>query len=81
MLTKTLVAGRGQLRKTIGQLPNQIRGLMKTFGLVVPQGGGRVFEDHVRRLLTDDAALARIMPPVLRRGIACDPERSSWTDS
>ncbi len=44
MLTRTLVAGRGQLRKTIGQLSNQIRGLMKTFGLVVPQGAGRVFE-------------------------------------
>ena len=65
MLTRTLVAGRGQLRKTIGQLSNQIRGLMKTFGLVVPQGGGRVFDSHVRRLLADDAALARIMLPML----------------
>ena len=65
MLTRTLVAARGQLRKSIGQLSNQIRGLMKTFGLVVPQGGGRVFEGHVRRLLADDAALARIMLPIL----------------
>ena len=65
MLTRTLVAARGQLRKTIGQLSNQIRGLMKTFGLVVPQGGGRVFENHVRRLPADEAALARIMLPML----------------
>ena len=65
MLTRTLVAARGQLRKTIGQLSNQIRGLMKTFGLVVPKGAGRVFENHVRRLLADDAALARIMLPLL----------------
>ena len=65
MLTRTLVAGRGQLRKTIGQSLNQIRGLMKTFGLVVPQGAGRVFEKHVRRLLDSDAALARIMLPML----------------
>jgi len=65
MLTRTLVAARGQLRKTIGQLSNQIRGLMKTFGLVVPKGAGRVFEDHVRRLLAGDAALARIMLPLL----------------
>lgn len=65
MLTKTLVAARGQLRKTIGQSSNQIRGLMKTFGLVVPKGAGRVFEDHVRRLLAGDAALARIMLPLL----------------
>tara|TARA_R110000868_G_scaffold104563_1_gene288007 strand:+ start:634 stop:1464 length:831 start_codon:yes stop_codon:yes gene_type:complete len=65
MLTRTLVAARGQLRKTIGQLSNQIRGLMKTFGLIVPKGAGRVFEDHVRRLLAGDAALARIMLPLL----------------
>lgn len=65
MLIRTLVAARGQLRKTIGQLSNQIRGLMKTFGLVVPKGAGRVFEEHVRRLLAGDAALARIMLPLL----------------
>ena len=59
MLTRTMVAARGQLRKTIVQLSNQIRGLMKTFGLIVPKGAGRVFEGHVRRLLADEAALAR----------------------
>jgi transposase len=65
MLTRTLVAARGQLRKTIVQLSNQISGLMKTFGLIVPKGAGRVFEGHVRRLLADEAALARIMLPLL----------------
>jgi len=65
MLTRTLVSARGQLRKTIAQLSNQIRGLMKTFGLVVPDGAGRVFEDNVRRLLANEAALARIMLPLL----------------
>jgi transposase len=65
MLTRTLVAARGQLRKTITQLSNQIRGLMKTFGLIVPKGIGRVFEDHVRRLLEGNAGLARIMLPLL----------------
>jgi transposase len=34
------------------QLSNQIRGLMKTFDLVVPKGAGRVFEGHVRSLLS-----------------------------
>lgn len=65
MLTRTLVAARGQLRKTIVQMSNQIRGLMKTFGLIVPKGTGSVFEKHVRRLLTDEAALAQIMLPLL----------------
>lgn len=65
MLTRTLVSARGQLCKTIGDLSNQIRGLMKTFGLVIPKGAGRVFEDNVRRLLADEAALGRIMLPLL----------------
>lgn len=67
MLTRTLVAahGRGQLRQTIVQLSNQIRGLMKTFGLIVPKGAGRVFEGHVRRLLAGEAALALVMLPLL----------------
>lgn len=65
MLVRTLVAARGQLRKTIAQMSNQIRGLMKTFGLIVPKGAGGVFEGHVRRLLADEAALARIMLPLL----------------
>jgi transposase len=65
MLPRTLVAARGQLRKTIGDLSNQIRGLMKTFGLIVPKGAGRVFEGNVRCLLADEAALARIILPLL----------------
>jgi transposase len=46
-------------------LSNQIRGLMKTFGLVIPKGAGRVFEDNVRRLLANEADLARIILPLL----------------
>lgn len=65
MLTRTLIAARGQLRKTIVQMSNQIRGLMKTFGLIVPKGAGSVFEGHVRRLLAGEAALAQIMLPLL----------------
>ena len=41
MLTRTLVAARNQMLKATTQLSNQIRGLMKTFGLVVPKGTGR----------------------------------------
>lgn len=65
MLTRTLVAARSQMLKATTQLSNQIRGLMKTFGLVVPKGIGRVFESHVRSLLTSNAGLEQIILPVL----------------
>lgn len=65
MLTRTLVAARNQMLKMAVQLSNQIRGLMKTFGLVVPKGAGRVFEGHVRSLLASNAGLEQIILPVL----------------
>ena len=37
MLMRTLVAARDPLLKVIVQMSKQIRGLMKTFGLVVPK--------------------------------------------
>lgn len=44
---------------------------MKTFGLVVSKGAGRVFEANVRRLLASNEGLARIILPLLEawRGI------------
>ncbi|MBT0671335.1 IS110 family transposase [Novosphingobium profundi] len=66
MLIRTLVAGRRQLLKMQIQLSNQIRVLMKTFGLVVPKGVGGVFERNVLSLLEDDAKLAQIIQPLLR---------------
>ena len=65
MLVRTLVAARTQMLKATTQMSNHIRGLMKTFGLVVPKGAGRVFEGHVRRLLESNAGLAQILLPVL----------------
>jgi len=65
MLTRTLVAARNQMLKATTQLSNQIRGLMKTFGLVVPKGAGRVFEGYVRSLLAGNAGLEQIILPVL----------------
>ena len=65
MLTRTLVAARNQMIKMTTQMSNQIRGLMKTFGLVVPKGAGRVFEGHVRSLLAANAGLERIILPLL----------------
>jgi transposase len=65
MLTRTLVGARAQLIKISTELSNQIRGVMKTFGLIVPKGAGHVFEAHVRRLLADNDGLARIILPLL----------------
>ncbi len=65
MLVRTLVAARHQMLKMSVQMSNQIRGLMKTFGLVVPKSAGSVFEDHIRNLLATNAGLERIVLPML----------------
>lgn len=65
MLTRTLVAARSQLIKIVTELSNQIRGLMKTFGLIVPKGAGRVFDANVRDLVAGNNSLERIILPLL----------------
>lgn len=44
---------------------NQIRGIMKTFGLGVPAGEGNVFEKNVRNLLSGHDGLAHMVLPLL----------------
>jgi transposase len=65
MLVRTLVAARSKLVQMTTELSNQIRGLMKTFGLIVPGAKGGSFEAQVRRLLSDDGGLARVILPLL----------------
>src|SRR5690606_27222401 len=65
MLSRTLVAARTKLMRTTLDVANQIRGLMKTFGLIVPCGMGGQVEVHVRSLLADNAGLSRIILPLL----------------
>jgi transposase len=48
MLVRTLVAARTQILKIQLQLANQVRGLMKTFGLIVPKSSGRVLRTYPR---------------------------------
>jgi transposase len=71
MLTRTLVAARTRLVRITTELSNQIRGIMKTFGLLVPAGKGTTFEKNVRHLLVDHDQLASIILPMLEawRGI------------
>ena len=66
MLTRTLVAARTRLVGICTELSNQIRGLMKTFGLVVPAGKGATFGSNVRMLLDGHAALSQIILPILK---------------
>ena len=66
MLIRTAVAARRQLVKMRVQMSNQIRGVMKTFGLVVPKGAGSVFDRNLRSLLENEDNLARIVLPMLR---------------
>lgn len=70
MLVRTLIAARHQMLKMTVQMSNQIRGLMKTFGLVVPKGAGSVFEGNVGRLLTTNAEVERIVLPILEAWLA-----------
>ena len=65
MLIRTLVTARTKLIRIMTELSNQIRGLMKTFGLVVSKGSGLVFATNVRNLLGSNAALEQIILPLL----------------
>lgn len=65
MLVRTLVAARRQMLKMSVQMSNQIRGLMKTFGLIVPKSAGSILEGHIRNLLSTNAGLERIVLPML----------------
>ena len=65
MLSRTLIAARTELVRATLDIAGQIRGLMKTFGLIVPRGIGAKFEANVRALLADYAELARIILSLL----------------
>ena len=65
MLVRTLLSARRQLVRTELDLANQIRGLLKIFGLLLPRGGGRLFEAAVRERLTDHRQLATVINPLL----------------
>jgi transposase len=63
MLAKALLGARSQLLSMSLALENQIRGILKTFGLIVPKGAGGLFEKNVRTLITGDAELAEVIMP------------------
>jgi transposase len=65
MVARTLVSARTKLVMVTTDLSNQIRGLMKTFGLIVPAGKGSRFETNVRTLLAEQDHIARVILPLL----------------
>ena len=65
MLARALVAARRRLVRVSTTLSNQIRGGMKTFGLIVPASKGGHFELEVRRLLAGYGNLERVLLPLL----------------
>ena len=70
MLMRTLITARRQLLKMRVQMSNQIRGLMKTFGLVLPIGAGSVFDRNEigRSPLIFRISCAPFEPPLVFRG-------------
>jgi transposase len=47
------------------EMINQIRGLMKIFGLILPKGSGTRFEAQVRTRVADHTELGLVVEPML----------------
>ena len=60
-----LLSARGKLSRIRRDLENQVRGITRTFGVLVGKGSGAAFARRVRRWVADDGALAAIVEPVL----------------
>ncbi|TDG04726.1 IS110 family transposase, partial [Paracraurococcus ruber] len=52
-LVRSLLTARAQLVRMRVDLANQIRGVLKPFGLIAGKGGGRPFVERVRTLVAD----------------------------
>lgn len=62
---RMLLMARAQLVSQRQAVANNIRGLMKTFGLVVLRGSKGVFSTRVRERIADNPALSAIIEPLL----------------
>jgi transposase len=66
---RTLLTSRAQLVNMRRDLATKIRGLLKTFGLVVGKVGERAYEDRVRELLAGEPGLERAVHAPLASAI------------
>jgi transposase len=62
---RTLLSARAKLVSTRTALNNQIRGLLKTFGVVLGSGKGGSFERNVRAQLPEDGAVTAAVESLL----------------
>jgi transposase len=65
---------RKQLVGMRTEMINQIRGLMKIFGLILPKGSGARFEASVRARLAEQAELGSLIEPLLTVWRAVDDQ-------
>lgn len=69
-VARAALTGRALLVKQRRDLENQLRGLLKTFGLKLGKVSGGAFETRVRALVEGDAALLAALEPLLMVRIA-----------
>jgi transposase len=81
MLSRTRVGARNRVVKITIELSNLIRGVLKTFGLIVGKGSGRVFDGNVRTLLAGHAELAGASCLFSRPGVTFAPGQPNSTIS
>ena len=62
---RVLLTSRKLLQRKVQDLENELRGILKTFGLKVGVVGKSGFEARVRELVAGDAVLEAIVVPVL----------------
>ena len=62
---RALLAARTQLVCQLTTLKNTVRGILKTFGLIMPPGSGRQFERRVREMIDEHAVLTLVLTPLL----------------
>jgi transposase len=73
-LVRATLGVRKQLVGMRTEMINQIRGLMKIFGLILPKGSGTRFEASVRARLAEQAELGSLIEPLLTVWHAVDDQ-------
>ena len=63
--TRALLAARAQLVGMTIRLPNQVRGILKVFGIIVEGARGAPFASRVEELMSDRPDLQEIVRPLL----------------
>jgi len=76
---RALLVARAQIVSQITTLKNCVRGILKTFGRVLPKGLRSQFPARVRTAIDGHPVLGTIIEPTLRVLEACGPSSSCTT--